>query len=559
MEKTWWKESVVYQIYPRSFYDSSGDGVGDLAGVTAKLDYLKDLGIDIIWLSPIFKSPNRDNGYDISDYRAIMDEFGTMEDFDHMLKEAHARGIKILLDLVANHTSDEHPWFIESRKSRDNPYRGYYIWQDGKNGGPPNNWESFFDGPTWEYDDTTGQYYLHLFVKQQPDLNWENPAVRREIYDMMKWWVDKGIDGFRMDTVNMYSKVPGFPDGEPIPGTPYGDKAPFMHNGPRIHEFLQEMNREVLSKYDVVTVGEAPETSVEDAILYTGFDRRELNMVFTFEHMWTDYQDGEYWSDWKLDLVKLKEVLSRWQAGLHGKGWNSLYWNNHDQPRIVSRFGDDGEYREASAKMLAACLHMMQGTPYIYQGEELGMTNVAFEGIDEYDDVATVNAYREYTKNRGVTHDDMMRYIHQVSRDNARTPMQWDDTENAGFTTGKPWLGLNPNYTAINAECQIRDPNSVFSFYKELIRLRKAYPVIVYGDYELLLPDDAAIFAYTRTLGGETLLTVCSFVGEPVEFTVPDALLPENARLLLSNYAAPDVTRTFTLQPFETRIYLFER
>ncbi|MCL2035416.1 MAG: alpha-glucosidase [Oscillospiraceae bacterium] len=557
MERTWWKESVIYQIYPRSFYDSNGDGNGDLAGATAKLDYLKDLGIDIIWLSPIFKSPNHDNGYDISDYRAIMDEFGTMEDFGRLLSEAHARGIKIMLDLVANHTSDEHPWFIESRKSRDNAYRDYYIWHDGKNGGPPNNWESFFGGPTWEYDDKTGQYYMHLFVKQQPDLNWENPDVRHEIYDMMKWWFDKGVDGFRMDTVNMYSKAPGFPDGEPIPGTPYGDKSPHMHNGPRIHEFLKEMNREVLSKYDIVTVGEAPETSVEDAILYTGFDQGELNMVFTFEHMWTDYQNATQWCDLKFDLVKLKNALSSWQTGLHEKGWNSLYWNNHDQPRVVSRFGDDGEYREVSAKMLAACLHMMQGTPYIYQGEELGMTNVAFSGIDDYDDVATVNAYREYTENRGVSHGDMMRYIHQTSRDNARTPMQWDNTENAGFTTGKPWLKVNPNYPVINAKAQVNDPDSVFGFYKKLIRLRKEHPVIVYGDYELLLPDHPAIFAYLRKLGGETLLTVCSFQKECVEFSVPDILPLEKAKLLLSNYDSPDITRTFTLQPYEARVYLF--
>lgn len=558
MDKAWWMESVVYQVYPRSFCDSNGDGIGDLNGVTARLDYLKELGIDVIWLSPIFKSPCHDNGYDISDYRDIMDEFGTMEDFDRMLGEAHKRGIKILLDLVSNHTSDEHPWFVESRKSKDNPYRDYYIWKDGKQNGPPNNWEAFFSGSVWEYDEATKQYYLHLFAKQQPDLNWENPKVRSAIYDMMTWWFDKGIDGFRMDTINMISKVPGLPDGEPIPGTPYGDRSPYMLNGPRVHEFLQEMNRETLPRYDVMTVGETPGTTVEDAALYTDPSRRELNMIFQFEHMGVDYQGDTKWCDPKLDLVKLKEILSRWQTGLHERGWNSLYWNNHDQPRVVSRFGNDGEYRVQSAKMLGACLHMMQGTPYVYQGEELGMTNVAFDTVDDYDDIEIKNAYKEYTENRGVSPDDMMRYIQRMGRDNARTPMQWDDSENAGFTSGKPWLKLNPNYKLINAKSQTKDPDSVFGFYKELIRIRKTNPVVVHGDYSLLLPDDADIFAYTRRLDGKTLLTVCSFSEKEVSFELPEGLDLTKSRLMLANYADCAVAPVIQLRPYEARIYLFD-
>lgn len=558
MDRKWWKESVVYQVYPRSFYDSDGDGIGDLNGVTAKLPYLSELGIDVIWLSPIFKSPNHDNGYDISDYRAIMDEFGTMEDFDRLLADAHKLGIKIILDLVSNHTSDEHPWFIESRKGKDNPYRDYYIWRDGKDGTAPNNWETFFRGSVWEFDEATEQFYLHLFTKQQPDLNWENQSVRKEIYDMMTWWFDKGIDGFRMDTINMLSKVPGLPDGKPIPGTPYGDRTPYMINGPRIHEFLQEMNREVLSKYDIMTVGETPFTSVEDASQYVDPMRGEINMLFQFEHVEADYLDGEKWCDAKPDLVKLKEIFTRWQKGLSGRGWNSLYWNNHDQPRAVSRFGDDGEYRVQSAKMLGACLHMMQGTPYIYQGEELGMTNVAFDSIDDYDDIETKNSYAEYTQNRGVASEDMLRHIWNRSRDNARTPMQWSAGENGGFTTGKPWLKLNPNYKEINAQSQTGDPDSVYSFYKELIRIRKTEPVVVYGDYRLLLPDAPDIFAYERKLDGVTLLTVCSFSKDTVVFCFPEYLDLEKARLLIANYGGCAAAARIELRPYEARAYLFE-
>jgi oligo-1,6-glucosidase len=440
--KAWWKEAVVYQIYPRSFMDSNGDGIGDLQGILSKLDYLKELGIDVIWLSPVYQSPNDDNGYDISDYRAIQKEFGTMEDFDRLLQEAHARGIKIMLDLVVNHTSDEHPWFVESRSSKDNDKRDFYFWRPGKDGKEPNNWLSCFSGSAWEYDATTDEYYLHIFSKKQPDLNWDNPRVRKEVYDMMKWWLDKGIDGFRMDVINFISKVDGLPSVE---GDGYQWGGAYFMNGPRIHEYLQEMNREVLSHYDLITVGETPGVTPEQAILYTAEDRKELQMVFQFEHMELDSGPNVKWDLKPWRLHDLKVTMSKWQTALDGKGWNSLYLNNHDQPRMVSRFGDDGKYRVESAKMLATFLHMMQGTPYIYQGEEIGMTNVRFSSIDEYRDIETLNMYREY-RERGVPVESIMESIYAKGRDNARTPMQWNDSENAGFTTGKPWIAVNPNY-----------------------------------------------------------------------------------------------------------------
>ena len=555
MDKKWWKESVVYQIYPRSFCDSNGDGIGDLRGIISKLDYLEELGVDVLWLSPIYKSPNDDNGYDISDYRDIMDEFGTLDDFDELLTKAHEHHLKIMLDLVVNHTSDEHKWFMESRSSKDNPYRDYYIWEKGKDGNPPNNWDSNFSGSAWEYDETTDMYYLHLFSTKQPDLNWRNEKVREEVYDLMKWWLDKGIDGFRMDVINMISKVKGYPDGKPIPGSKYGDRLPYVMNGPHVHEYLQEMNHRVLSKYDLITVGEAPCTSVEDAQKYTGFDRDELNMVFTFEHMDVDADNGLKWTDKKPDLVELKKVFSKWQTGLDGVGWNSLYLNNHDQPRMVSRFGDDGKYWKESAKMLAICLHMMQGTPYIYQGEEIGMKNIEFQSIEECNDIEALNAYKEYTSDGRISPEDMMRYINKKGRDNARTPMQWNDTENAGFTTGTPWFTVNPNYKEVNVAEQEKDPDSILNFYKHLIQMRKEYPIIVYGSYKLLYPDHKTAFVYERMLEDEKLLVACNFSAEELELEVPAEFVQKEAELLISNYHEAKISEKLVLRPYEARVY----
>ncbi len=530
MNKTWWKESVVYQIYPRSFMDSNGDGIGDLNGITQKLDYLKELGIDVIWLSPVYRSPNDDNGYDISDYEAIMDEFGTMEDFDRMLEAAHDRGIRIVMDLVVNHTSDEHAWFVESRSSRGNDKRDFYFWREGKNGNPPNDWGSFFSGSAWEYDEKTDMYYLHLFSRKQPDLNWENPRVRREVFDMMTRWCEKGIDGFRMDVISLVSKPDGLPDAPARNGL-YGD-AGFVFNGPRIHDYLQEMNREVLSRYDLLTVGETPNVTVEEARQYANEDGTELNMVFQFEHMNLDGGDGYKWSTRKLPLVPLKKNLSKWQTGLDGAAWNSLYFCNHDQPRIVNRLGNpDDAYREASAKCIATCLHLMQGTPYIYQGEELGMTNYPFRSVEEFQDIESVNAFRELTQKRGEDPASLFPKIAAKSRDNARTPMQWDDTENAGFSSGKPWMPVNPNYTKINAREQLRRADSVFCHYKKLIAMRHHFEVIVYGHYQLLLPDDPDLFVYTRDLDARRLLVVCNF-SEHNRIYVPDEVF-RNAEVLI--------------------------
>lgn len=552
---TWWQRAVVYQVYPRSFYDSNGDGIGDLNGVRAKLDYIRRLGVDVIWLNPIYKSPNDDNGYDISDYRAIMDEFGTMEDFDRLLAEAHEKGLRIVMDLVVNHTSDEHPWFIESRKSAESPYRDYYIWREGKDGNPPNNWGASFRGSAWERCEETGMYYLHTFSKKQPDLNWENETVRGEVYDLMRFWLDKGIDGFRMDVINYISKTPEMPDG-PMMNRLYGNFRPYCLNGPRVHEFLQEMNREVLSHYDVMTVGETPGVSVEQAQRYTGPDEHELNMVFQFAHVNLDYDENGKWTLKRVPLDGLRRVLSEWQTGLHGKGWNSLYLNNHDQPRMVSRFGDDSTeaLRSASAKMLGVLMHMMQGTPYVYQGEELGMTNVAFPDISDYRDIDTLNAWNEMTGELGVSPEHMLACIHRRSRDNARTPMQWSAAPNAGFTTGTPWIGVNPNYTTINAEAQENDPDSVLCFYRRLIALRRKLPIITEGDYALLLADHPQIFAYQRSWQGQRLYVICSFSSQT--FDAPEILPYCGGRLLLCNYAPDGDTQT--LRPYEARVYLVE-
>ncbi|ATO37186.1 alpha-glucosidase [Geobacillus thermodenitrificans] len=560
MKQQWWKEAVVYQIYPRSFKDSNGDGIGDIQGIISKLDYLKELGVDVIWLSPVYKSPNDDNGYDISDYRDIMDEFGTMADWEQLLEEVHKRDMKLIMDLVVNHTSDEHPWFIESRKSKDNPYRDYYIWRSGKDGKEPNNWESCFSGSAWEYDETTGEYYLHLFSRKQPDLNWENPQVRQEVYDMMKFWLDKGIDGFRMDVINFISKVPGLPDAPNPEGKKYVSGSQFFMNGPRIHEFLQEMNREVLSKYDIMTVGEMPGVTIEEAKLYTGEDRNELNMVFQFEHMSLDSGPNGKWDLRPWRLKDLKENFTKWQKGLEGIGWNSLYLNNHDQPRMVSRFGNDQEYRIESAKMLATFLHMLQGTPYIYQGEEIGMTNVRFASIDDYKDIETLNMYSEKVVENGEDPQKVMEAIYAKGRDNARTPFQWDESENAGFTTGTPWIKVNPNYKEINAQQAVEDPHSIYHYYRKLIKLRKQYPIIVYGSYDLILPDHEQIYAYTRTYQDEKLLVILNFSAEQPIFELPKELTFTTKELLISNYdvdGAETIDR-LTLKPYEARVYLLK-
>ena len=550
MERKWWKESVVYQIYPRCFMDSNGDGIGDIKGITSKLDYLKELGIDVIWLSPVYQSPNDDNGYDISDYQAIMQEFGNMEDFDEMLAAAHERGIKIMMDLVVNHTSDEHRWFVESRKSKDNPYRDYYIWRDAKDGREPNNWGSCFGGSAWQYDETTDMYFLHLFSKKQPDLNWDNKVVRREVFDMMTWWLEKGVDGFRMDVISMISKVPGLPDGPKDKDALYGDFGPSVINGPHVHDYLKEMRKEVLSKFDTITVGETSGVTVEEAVKYAADDESELNMVFQFEQ--NDLDGGEHgkWNLNKIYLPDLKAVLNRWQTYLEGKAWNSLYWSNHDQPRIVSRLGNDTEaYRELSAKMLATCLHMMKGTPYIYQGEELGMTNVPFASMDEFRDIESINAYREYTENGIIAPEDMMKYLNYKSRDNARTPMQWSDEENGGFTKGTPWIKINPNYTTINAREQMEREDSVFHYYQKLISLRKKEPVIVYGTFALLMPEDEDIFMYTRTYEQEKLLVICNFSQKERELEIPEEW--ERGTILLGNYKDAAVGRKMCLRDYE--------
>ena len=555
MEKDWWKKSVVYQIYPRSFCDSNGDGIGDLNGITGKLDYLKELGADVIWLSPVYESPNDDNGYDISNYQAVMKDFGTMADFDRMLEEIHARGMKLVMDLVVNHTSDEHPWFQESRKGKDNPYRDYYIWKEPKEGKEPNNWGSCFGGPAWEYEESSGEYYLHLFSVKQPDLNWENPQVRREVYRMMNWWLDKGVDGFRMDVISLISKEPDFPDG-PAGITGYA-AFNYCANGPRVHEYLQEMRREVLDGRDTITVGECSGVTLEEALKYASCDGKELSMVFQFEHVDLDFDEkGNKWTDRKCRLTELKEVLSRWQTGLYGRAWNSLFWCNHDQPRVVSRFGNDSpEYREVSAKMLAVCLHMMQGTPYIYQGEELGMTNVPFKGIADFRDLDSINAYWELTGKGIFKEEEMLRFLRYKSRDNARTPMQWDASPNAGFTEGEPWIMVNPNYGEINAADQIGREDSVFSFYKELVKLRKEKPVIVNGEYRLLDPESEDVFAYERSFHEEHLLVVCSFAEKELLWRLPEEMAGQAAKRVIGNYEGQQWGPELMLRPYEASVW----
>lgn len=550
-ERAFWKEAVVYQIYPRSFKDSNGDGIGDLQGIISKLDYLKELGVDVIWLSPVYKSPNDDNGYDISDYYDIMDDFGTMSDWEELLAGLHERGMKLMMDLVVNHSSDEHAWFVESRKSKDNPYRDYYIWRPGKpDGTPPNNWGSFFSGSAWQYDETTDEYFLHIFSKKQPDLNWENEKLRTAIYDMMKFWLDKGVDGFRMDVINLISKTEGLPSNG---DEPLGDGSPYFMNGPRVHEFLHEMNREVLSKYDVMTVGEMPGATVEEAKLYTSEQREELQMVFQFEHMDIDSGPSGKWEVTPWTLPKLRDILHKWQVGLAKEGWNSLYLNNHDQPRMVSRFGNDGKYRVQSAKMLATLLHTLKGTPYIYQGEELGMTNVRFERLEDYRDIETLNMYKEKVTDSSGDAKAVMESIYTKGRDNARTPMQWDGSQHAGFTEGTPWISVNPNYREINAELALKDPDSIFHYYKKLIALRKQHPILVYGDYELILEHEQ-IYAFTRTLEEEKWLTVLNFSEDEMELELPVELAAADKQLIIGNYPAAGLVDT-RLHPYEARVY----
>ena len=555
--KNWWKDAVVYQIYPRSFKDSNHDGIGDLNGITEKLDYLKNLGVDILWLSPIYQSPNDDNGYDISDYRSIMTEFGTMEDFDCLLEQAHNRGMKLMMDLVVNHTSDEHHWFKESRKSKDNPFRDFYIWRDGdENGNPPNRWESCFKGSAWEWDETTEQYYLHSFSKKQPDLNWENPKVRDAVYDMMTWWCEKGIDGFRMDVISMISKYPGLPDGDEL-GNGYTGNTSF--DGPRVNEFLREMNDRVLSKYKVVTVGECPGVDVASAKNYAGLDTKELNMIFQFETVegsrLVPHSYGK-WDSVAMTMPELRENFTKWQKGLEGSAWNSLFLDNHDQPRCVSRFGNDApKYRVRSAKMLATMLHFLKGTPYIYEGEELGMMNAGFSRIEDYRDIESLNVYREM-KDQGVEEEKILSFLKAVSRDNARTPMQWDDTEYAGFSDTMPWIRVPDNDKSINAAEEQEDTDSVFHYYRKLIHLRHTLPVMVDGVYDLILPDHPQIYGYTRTFGREKLLILLNYSKDQVK--VPQEILDQiqscQGRVLIHNYQEE---MEEVMRPYEAIVYHF--
>lgn len=557
MKKEWWKKSVVYQIYPRSFMDSNGDGIGDIQGIIQKLDYLQKLGVDVLWLSPIFDSPNDDNGYDIRNYEKIMNEFGTMADFDELLEEAHKRNLKIMLDLVVNHTSDEHEWFENAKSSKDNPMRDFYIWKEGKDGELPNNWGSFFSGPAWEYNEATEDYFLHLFSKKQPDLNWECKELREKVYEMMRFWLDKGIDGFRMDVINLISKEESYEDGFVHNGSSFGDGSPYYMNGPKIHDYLHEMNESVLSHYDIMTVGEMPGVTTEEAKLYTNEERKELQMVFTFEHMGLDSL-GEKWDLKPLSLIDLKDNLTKWQTELYNTGWNSLYWNNHDQPRIVSRFGNDQEMRVASAKMLATCLHMMQGTPYIYQGEEIGMTNVKFSSIEEYEDLETINMYNERI-NKGYSEEEIMNSIYVKGRDNARTPIQWSSEENGGFTTGTPWLQVNPRYKEINVENALSDEQSIFYHYQKLISLRKKVDVITDGKFELLHRNHPSVFVYTREDDNEKLFVLCNFSNETVVLE-DDALLNNvgKSSILITNVSNP-IKEEIKLMPYEATVYYLKK
>lgn len=555
----WWQNSVVYQVYPKSFNDSNNDGVGDIPGITQKLDYLKKLGVDVIWLNPIYMSPQIDNGYDISNYRKINPILGTDEEFNLLLDSAHKLGIKVILDLVVNHTSSEHPWFKDAIKSTDSKYHDYYIWKNGEKGELPNNWGSSFGGTTWEYVDKLGQYYLHLFAKEQPDLNWENPKVREDVYDIMKFWLDKGIDGFRMDVISLISKDPKYPDGPLVQNRKLGSYYAGAANGPKVHEYLQEMNREVLSKYDVMTVGETPHTSSKEGVLYADASRNELNMVFHFDHMHLDYGKYGKYSDKRFKLVDLKRVLTEWQNAMYEhNGWNSLYWSNHDQARPVTRFGDDnGKYRVQSAKMLGTILHMQQGTPFIFEGEELGMTNTKYNSIDDYTDLETFNTYHRFVDQYKLSKEFTMRSIYLKSRDNARTPMPWDESENAGFSKAKPWIKMNPNYKEINVKNALGDKDSVFYYYQKLIKLRHDLPIITTGKYELLDKDNPDTYCYLRKGKNETLFVAGNFTTESQIVKLPK--LDGHRKNIISNFSAPDKfdDDKLDLPPYGTVVYLF--
>ena len=549
MEKKWWKEAVMYQIYPRSFKDSNGDGIGDLGGIIEKLDYLKSLGVDLIWLGPVYPSPNDDNGYDVSDYCGIHQEFGTMEHFDLMLGEMHERGIKLIMDLVPNHSSDEHVWFKESRKSKNNPYRDYYFWKKGKNGGPPNNWKSWFSGSVWEFDEHTEEYYLHLFSKKQPDLNWENPEVRQAMYRNMRFWLDKGVDGFRIDVVSLLSKQLDFPDSEEKDFRK--TVAKHYANGPRIHEFLQEMNREVLSKYDVMTVGEGPGITKELANLYVGSSRKELNMIFQLELVEVNHGPGGKFDFQAIHLKDIKRCFRKWNEAVGIDGWNNIFLDNHDFPRMLSRFGNDGKFRNESAKLLATLLLTQRGTPCIYQGSEIGMKNVHFDSIHDYRDVETLNYYKEQ-KEKGFSDDEILPGIHVQGRDNVRTPIQWDDTENGGFSSGSPWIDLHPEYEHINVENALADPDSIFYYYQKMISYRKSNDLFVYGDIEEYLPNHPHIFVYRRFHKESVKLILLNFSDYNV--SIPEGLVILTNEWELGNYAYhPDFNQT--MRPWEARIY----
>jgi alpha-glucosidase len=550
MEKVWWKEAVGYQIYPRSFQDSNGDGIGDLKGIIQRLDYIKDLGIDVIWICPMYKSPNDDNGYDISDYQDIMEDFGTMEDFDALLNEVHKRDMKLIIDLVLNHTSDEHQWFIESRSSKDNPKRNWYIWKDGKDGKEPNNWESIFSGSAWEYDEKTDQYYLHVFSTKQPDVNWENPEVREALYDTVNWWLDKGIDGFRIDAISHIKKREGFPDMPNPKNEKYVSSFDMHMNQKGIHTFLQEFKDRTYANYDVMTVGEANGVKIDEADLWVGKEQGKMDMIFQFEHL--GLWDAE--TNPELDIVELKKVLTRWQKGLEIEGWNALFIENHDKARVVSTWGNDEEYWYQSATSMGAMYFLMQGTPFIYQGQEIGMTNVQFDSIDDYDDVAVKNMYR-IKREEGVSHEDIMSVIWASSRDNSRTPMQWNSSENAGFTSGTPWMKVNPNYTEINVEKQEQDKNSILNFYKKMISLKKENEIFTYGTYDLLLEDDKQIYAYTRTLGEEQVVVITNLSKKEATFESTLTLNAENLLLANEGVAAHGDMTSISLNPYEARVY----
>ncbi len=536
-EAEWWRDSVVYQIYPKSFNDSNGDGIGDIRGIIEKLDYLKQLGVDVIWLNPIYQSPQVDNGYDISNYREIAPQFGTLADFISLLDAVHQRHMRLILDLVVNHTSSEHPWFKAAKQSKNNQYHDYYIWKNGNKQQLPNNWGSSFGGSTWEYVDQVGQYYLHLFAKQQPDLNWENSKVRQDVYEIMRFWLDKGVDGFRMDVISLLSKKPTYPDGPIIQNKAYGSYYYGAANGPKIHDYLREMNQQVLSHYDIMTVGETPHTSVIEAEKYTDERRNELNMVFHFDHMHLDYDENGKFSTKRFKLSELKQVFNKWQLGMaKHHGWNSLYWSNHDQARPLTRFGvDDTKFRIKSAKMLATVLHFQQGTPFIYQGEELGMTNAKFTSIDDYQDIETHNIYQDFINHKHLSKEYTMKTIYLKSRDNARTPMQWTNGHNAGFTIGKPWLSVNPNYTRINVEQALNDKKSIFYYYQRLIKLRHSLPIMTTGDFELLDPDNEQVFSYLRRNQEQILLIAGNFSGKSAQVIFPTAVQNRSCKQIISN------------------------